>query len=223
MKKIFRKNQIIITALALMIAVAGYINYSDNIRNRNKSTKNTTESESADIVSNDLDDPGATVFTSSVNSQFIISAKLEREQVRASGKETLLEVINNTELSEDAKAQAVSDMVAIADASEKEAAAELLLEAKGFENVIVSMTGGQVDVVVEISELTDTNRAQIEDIVTRKTGCPIENLTITSITPAKDDTQAVSADSETEGETETVPETEEATAPAELSGEGILQ
>ena len=55
MKKIFRKNQIIITALALMIAVAGYINYSDNIRNRNKSTKNTTESESADIVSNDLD------------------------------------------------------------------------------------------------------------------------------------------------------------------------
>lgn len=223
MKKIFRKNQIIITALALMIAVAGYINYSDNIRNRNKSTKNTTESESADIVSNDLDDPGATVFTSSVNSQFIISAKLEREQVRASGKETLLEVINNTQLSEDAKAQAVSDMVAIADASEKEAAAELLLEAKGFENVIVSMTGGQVDVVVEISELTDTNRAQIEDIVTRKTGCPIENLTITSITPAKDDTQAVSADSETEGETETVPETEEATAPAGLPGEGILQ
>ena len=87
----------------------------------------------------------------------------------------------------------------------------------------MSMTGGQVDVVVEISELTDTNRAQIEDIVTRKTGCSIENLTITSITPAKDDTQAVSADSETEGETETVPETEEATAPAELPGEGILQ
>ena len=38
--------------------------------------------ESADIVSNDLDDPGATVFTSSVNSQFIISAKLEREQAQ---------------------------------------------------------------------------------------------------------------------------------------------
>ena len=85
------------------------------------------------------------------------------------------------------------------------------------------MTGGQVDVVVETAELTDTNRAQIEDIVTRKTGCSIENLTITSITPAKDDTQAVSADSETEGETETTPEQEEATTPAAPSGEGILQ
>ena len=30
MKKIFKKNQVIITALAIMIAVAGYINYSDN-------------------------------------------------------------------------------------------------------------------------------------------------------------------------------------------------
>ena len=30
MKKIFKKNQIIITALAIMIAAAGYINYSDS-------------------------------------------------------------------------------------------------------------------------------------------------------------------------------------------------
>ena len=30
MKKIFRKNQIIITALAVMIAAAGYISYSDS-------------------------------------------------------------------------------------------------------------------------------------------------------------------------------------------------
>ena len=29
-KKLFRKNQVIITALAVMIAVAGYINYSDS-------------------------------------------------------------------------------------------------------------------------------------------------------------------------------------------------
>ena len=30
MKHIFKKNQIIITALAVMIAVAGYLNYSGN-------------------------------------------------------------------------------------------------------------------------------------------------------------------------------------------------
>ena len=32
MKKIFKKNQIIITVLALMIAVAGYIAYTHGVR-----------------------------------------------------------------------------------------------------------------------------------------------------------------------------------------------
>ena len=157
------------------------------------------------------------VFTSSVNSQFIISAKLEREQVRASGKETLLEVINNAELSEEAKAQAVANMVALADASEKEAAAELLLEAKGFENVMVSITGEQVDVVVEIAELTDTDLAQIEDIVTRKTECSLENLTITSVSPIKDETAQTSGDAEQETET-TGEESEQGAIDGDVTG-----
>lgn len=206
MKKIFKKNQIIITALALMIAVAGYINYSDNIKNKNKDKndavqsgqplENETDPVNGDIQSNDAepnnpyDDPGSMVFTSKITSQFIISAKLEREQVRASGKETLLEVINSSEVTDDVKAEAVSGMVALADAAEKEAAAELLLEAKGFENVIVSVSGNQVDVIVETQELTATQLAQIEDIVTRKTACALENLTITSVTPVKDDSTA---------------------------------
>lgn len=219
LKKIFKKNQIIITALALMIAVAGYINYSDNIKNKNKNKEDTVQSGtnlegetdpvSGDIQSNDAepnnpyDDPGSMVFTSNVTSQFIISAKLEREQVRASGKETLLEVINNSEVSEDMKAEAVSGMVALADAAEKEAAAELLLEAKGFQNVIVSVSGNQVDVVVESNDLSATQLAQIEDIVTRKTSCALENLTITSVTPAKDDSAATGgevSDNETEAD-----------------------
>lgn len=210
LKKIFKKNQIIITALALMIAVAGYINYSDNIKNKNKNKNDAVQSGtnlegetdpvSGEIQSNDAepndpyDDPGSMVFTSNVTSQFIISAKLEREQVRATGKETLLEVINSSEVTDEMKADAVAGMVALADAAEKEAAAELLLEAKGFKNVIVSVGGSQVDVVVEAKELSATQLAQIEDIVTRKTSCALENLTITSVTPEKDDSTATGGD-----------------------------
>lgn len=191
MKKIFKKNQIIITALALMIAVAGYINYSDNVK---KKADNRTEAaeENSDISSNDAepdgnyDDPGMTVYTSGVTSQFIASAKLEREQVRAADKETLLDVINNELLTEEAKSEAIAGMVAISDRQEKEAAAELLLEAKGFSNVIVSMDDEWVDVIIEVSELTDTELARIEDVVTRKTGCSLNNITITTVTGAGD-------------------------------------
>ena len=114
-------------------------------------------------------------------SDFIISAKLDREQVRAANKESLLGIINNTSLDEAGKAQAVNKMIELTDIAEREAAAELLLEAKGFVDVIVSITDGQADVVVNKSSLSDTERAQIEDIIKRKSGVSVENITISSV------------------------------------------
>ena len=43
------------------------------------------------------------------------------------------------------------------------------------------MTDGGADVVVNATELSDAKRAQIEDIVTRKTGTPPENVVISSM------------------------------------------
>ncbi len=208
-----------------MIAVAGYINYSDNIKGKNKTNaasgdpviESETDPVSGEILSNDaepddnsLTDPGAAVFTSTVTSEFIISAKLEREQVRATNKESLLEIINNADLAEETKAKAVSDMVALTDAAEKEAAAELLLEAKGFQNVIVSISGEQVDVVVEKTDFTDVDLAQVEDVVTRKAGCTLDNLRITSVAPASKTPEETNPDTE-----ETTSAPEETTTAAE--------
>ncbi len=191
MKKIFKKNHIIITVLALLIAVAGYINYTDNIKDKAKD-KNVDQvdgeiqNNDAEPDDNSITDPGSVVFTSTQISQFIVSAKLEREQVRAANKETLLEIIDNENLQDEAKKDAIDQMVQLTDASEREAAAELLLEAKGFSNVIVSITGSMVDVVVETPELTESDLAQVEDVVTRKTGCSVDALTITSVSSSED-------------------------------------
>ena len=78
-------------------------------------------------------------------------------------------------------------MVSMADIAEKEAAAELLLEAKGFENVIVNLTGETADVVVPETDLTDAKRAQIEDIVKRKTGIAPENIVITPLNESEEE------------------------------------
>ena len=207
MKKIFKKNHIIITVLALLIAVAGYINYADNIKSKAQNKSNQVDGE---IASNDAEpddnsvtDPGTAIFTSTTVSQLIVSAKLEREQIRATNKETLLQIINNENLQDEAKKDAISQMVSITDASEKEAAAELLLEAKGFKNVIVSISGSQVDVVLETEKLTESELAQIEDVVTRKTGYSIDSVTITSVAPKKDETtSSTGTNKENEKETE---------------------
>lgn len=194
MKKI-KKNQVIITALAIMIAVAGYINYTGNLSD-SISVKDTKDASSdgvvidentGEIVNNDAEpddnslmEPGSVMLTSgsSVSDSIISEAKLNREQLRAKNKEMLMEIVNNESLDEAAKQAAVNKLADISDTSQKEIAAELLLEAKGFSNAVVSVTDGNVDVVINSTKLDDTLRAQVEDIVKRKTGVSADKITI---------------------------------------------
>ena len=206
MKRIFKKNQIIIAALAVMIAAAGYLNYSGklfgdkdtaektNAELANKelleiSEEDVTTSASDDIKSQDGTDsdgsvdgtPGEAVLTSGEASAVVAEAKVTREQVRAKNKESLMEIIDNENLSDEQKQDAVNQMVAMTDIAEKEAAAETLLASKGFSEAVVSLTQDAADVVVNAAELSDANRAQIEDIITRKTGVAAQNIVITPV------------------------------------------
>jgi len=227
--KIFKKNQMIITALALMIAAAGYVSYTygnesdlaeatsqdvaeetydisdeDAILNDEIFTdtedpaldtaKNETEAAdedngaqkdtAQDTAETSVENPGETVLTGAVvdNVNFAVEMKMNREQVRSENKERLLAIIDSESLSEAQKQDAVDKMVALTDIAEKEAAAEMLLEAKGFTDVVVSMSSdGGADVVLNMGEVTDAKRAQVEDIVARKTEVAPEHIVITPI------------------------------------------
>ena len=204
MKKITKKNQIIIAALAVMIAAAGYLNYSGKIfGNLGKSTQANADlanqelldiseedvaSASGDIKSQDGDtedgtdgSPGDAVLTSGEASAVVAEAKVTREQVRAQNKESLNEIINSENLTDDQKQEAVNQLVEMTNLAEKEAAAETLLASKGFTDSVVSLTADSADVVVNAVELTEANRAQIEDIIVRKTGVAAQNVVITPV------------------------------------------
>lgn len=209
MKKIMKKNQVIITSLAILIAVAGYLNFADVDLGFKDKEASTDSSSILDDVNYDLTDetalldengadgslsdvsdqatstPGEAVLTAA--SDFAAQAKLSREQIRSQNKADLQAIINNQELGDDQKQEAVSTMVSMADLTEKESAAELLLEAKGFENVIVNLTGETADIVVPEADLSDAKRAQIEDIVKRKTGIAPENIVITPLNESMED------------------------------------
>lgn len=232
MKNMIKKNQVMITALAIMIAVAGYLNFAGTkVTDEEIMTVNgeiTTddlgnlalvdeevdyealldlsdediEQSSVDILSLDSDvevsstdimdegmaeavgeeeAPGEAVFTTSSGISTLSGAKLQKEQTRAQNKETLLEIINNSNISETQKQEAVTSMISMTDIAEKETAAEILLEAKGFSDAIVSIDGDSVDVVVNTTELTEAQRAQIEDIVIRKTGVSADAIIISTV------------------------------------------
>ena len=188
MKRLFKKNQIIITALALMIAVAGYLNFSGRLPGlkEQKADNSLANLELLDISQEDLEEvsditetPGEAVLTSSNN--IVASAKMTREQVRAENKETLLEIINNENLSEEQKADAVAQMLSMTEVAEMEAAVETMLLTKGFSEAVVTLTENGADVVINGAEVSDANLAQIEDIVTRQTGILAENIVINPI------------------------------------------
>ena len=209
MKKILKKNQVIITSLAVLIAIAGYLNFADvdlGLKNKEASADSSSiledvdydltdetallDENGADSSLTDVQDqttitPGEAVLTAA--SDFAAQAKLSREQIRSQNKADLQAIINNQDLGDDQKQEAVSTMVSMADLTEKESAAELLLEAKGFENVIVNLTGETADVVVPEADLTDAKRAQIEDIVKRKTGIAPENIVITPLNESEEE------------------------------------
>lgn len=211
-KKFTKKNQIIIAALAVMIAAAGYLNYSGKIfGNFGKSTQANADltnqelldisdedvaSASDDIKSQDGDgnestdgSPGDAVLTNGEASAVVAEAKVTREQVRAQNKESLNEIINSENLTDDQKQEAVNQLVEMTNLAEKEAAAETLLASKGFTDSVVSLTSDSADVVVNAVELTDANRAQIEDIVVRKTGVAAQNVVITPISAVDTETK----------------------------------
>lgn len=250
MKKLFRRNQIIITTLAVMIAAAGYLNYAgkqeavsgkdvfeagltdiseEDILAENKALNEsspgqdilsldqdasdvdkmaaaeTQPSENKEVAAAEstaagetkaaaeqvaaaetnaantgLDNPGEAVLTSGMSvTDYISSVQLNREQVRARNKETLMNLINNPSLEESAKKEAIQEMIDMTAISEKENAAETLLLAKGFSDPVVSISSGKVDVVINASTITDPQRAQIEDIVKRKAEVGAENIVIT--------------------------------------------
>lgn len=240
-----KRNQIMITALAVMIAIAGYLNFagnkigeeslvvSDDVMTEEEMTalldlseedilsdigsleedavltENYSEEEfvvvtdgtevseelaysdiEVDMTSNEEEakedvidgTPGEAVFTSTRAVSTLSAAKVLKEQTRAKNKEMLAEIMNNEILDSAQKEEAVANMVALTDRSEKEMEAEILLSAKGFTETVVSIGENSVDVVVCMDHLTDAQLAQIMDIVTRKTQIAAENVIISSVT-----------------------------------------
>lgn len=253
-KNIFKKNHIIITALAIMIVIAGYLSFTnrdlptddsisatkqdendnftavnglelvtdttqdpaddtaddtnaddtDNTDVNATGTENDTNADAGadefgdsdisdeDMLAYDLTDNGeldiedgvpgeAVLANATIDASFFLSSRLDREQVRAKNKSTLMDIISSGDISAEDKQKAIDAMIRLTEISEKEGAAEVLLEAKGFDGAIVYIVDDKVNVVVNAKNLTDQQLAIIEDVVKSQTGVPVENIHINTV------------------------------------------
>ena len=194
MKKGSHKNQIIITTLALLLAVVGYISYDNrdtfmnakdvlsteieavNGKADTKESKECEDTQASDEVALETDsteeilNAGETVLTSASteSEECVAQVKLGREQVRSKNKEAL-------------QKSAVDAMVKLTENAQMEEDAQMMLEAKGFKNAVVSLSDECCDVIVGKDDVTDEKRAQIEDIIKRKTNIGASNIVISTM------------------------------------------
>ena len=182
MKKVIKKNQVIITSLAILIAVAGYLNFADvdlGVKDKEASTDSSSILEDAGYDLTDSEDtstPGEAVLTGA--DSFAAQARISREQTRSQNKADLQDIINN----------------------------------KDIDDEIVNLTGETADVVVPEEELSQAQRAQIEDIVKRKTGIAPENIVITPLNQSEEDAGDEEGEEDGAGQTEETDQQTEETA-----------
>ena len=185
MKRFRIKNQVLVTGLALLIAVGGYISYQSSMGDKDSSLTSANGGiASGDALSSatqdDMEDAGEAIIVSGEAAKsYAAKARMNREQARAKAKEELQAILDNKNLSEDAKKEAANAMVALIANQEAECEIESLLEAKGFRDVVVIVSEDSVDIIVEVAVLTDAQLAQIEDIVLRKVDIDPEGIVIT--------------------------------------------
>ena len=185
MKRFRIKNQVLVTGLALLIAVGGYISYQSSMEDRSSLITSANGGKATgDALSSatqgDMEDAGeAVIVTGEAAKSYVAKARMSREQARAKAKEELQALLDNKNLSEEAKKDAAQAMVALIANQEAETEIESLLEAKGFKDVIVIVSEDSVDVIVDVATLTDAQLAQIEDIVLRKVDIDPMGIVIT--------------------------------------------
>ncbi len=160
---------------------------SENVADGSENIAADEAQDTGDGLSEDMelngpeDEIGDAVLTSAsakTVTNNMASVKLTREQNRSKSRETLMDIIGDEALSDEAKKEAADTYVRLNDTIEMETDIETVLAAKGYTDVVVTIGDESVDVTLGVTELGDAERAQIEDIVTRKTGYNISNVAI---------------------------------------------
>ena len=209
MKMILKKNQVIISVIAIMLIAAGYMNYTAN----NKQTLQTAalkDSEkygdlgdaalvSANAVFENVEETGAlventpentetvtenTVSETSVpavsDNQYFAESKLEREKMYSQMLESYQKIINNSQISDTQKEISQNEIKKINDTKNAIMISENLLKNKGFEDLIIFVNGDSIRVVIKAKELTQEQIAQVQNIIVRELKADIENIHISN-------------------------------------------
>lgn len=150
MKK--RTKIIILTVMIVLLGVTGYLNI---------------------VLNNSITEPTNTTTTTS----YFVSYRNDRETSRDQQMLYLDAIIDNENSTEEAVQNAENQKLKLIAEMEKELAVEGLIKALGFSDCVISI-GEKINVVVDCSELTAGEVAQIKTTVMEQLGVEPKNIVV---------------------------------------------
>ena len=148
-----KKKIVILVVMVALLVVTGYLNVA-------------------------LNNNVATTTSSSSNVDFYTGYRADRQSSRETAIMYYDSIIASADSSAESKALASEKRQELIDAMEKELIIEGLIKSAGFEDVVLTTTTENINVVVKSSELSSSDVAKIATIVQQQTQKSLDNIKI---------------------------------------------
>ncbi len=189
MKSILKKNQIIISVIAIMLIAAGYMSYTTNTKNSVQTaalsdTEQYAELGDATLVSanvveeNNIVDNNVNTSSTPIENQYFTESRLERDKMYSQMLESYQNILTNNQISDSQKEISENEIKNINDTKNAIMITENLIKNKGFEDLVIFVNGDSINIIVKTKELSEEQIAQIQNIVSRELKGDIENIHI---------------------------------------------
>lgn len=162
---VIKRKQAVIISMAVLIAVAGYLNWSYG-----------GEETPEEIT---VDKPLGTVsLVSEDEDEFMAQARLDREISRSKAVETLQSIASSSESDLANKELAEAEVIKMAKLADDENTIESLIRAKGFEDAVIYISDGKVSAIIKTQTLDAEAVAKVVDIISEQTGIEASNIKV---------------------------------------------
>lgn len=208
--KILKKNQIIILVIALMLVSAGYLNYSANLNEvqktasigdaklvssngiveintqetalvENQNNEIETNANETALVENNKEQTEETTKTNAkISNEYFSQTRLNRESMYSQMVESYQKILENESIASDQKAIAQTEIKNINDTKNKIMICENLIKTKGIDDVIIFVNDKSISVVVKAENLEEDKIAQIQNIIAREMNTQINDIHISN-------------------------------------------
>lgn len=195
------KKQLILTGLVLTLGAAVYLNWqfsgNTDLLSGTDAVSVSKELGEAEFVNTSSDKKAgestaqkstelssskeSTASASKSSDEYFSQAKVNRQQTQDDIAEMTKKILESSEESDTAKAEAVAKAAELATVMEQQTNVESLIKAKGFEECMVFIQNGECSIVVRDSDLTADDALIIKDIATGQTGITVDKIKVTAV------------------------------------------